>query len=1290
MDYNGCLGASLKLKMLRWIYLFQSLTDRQKTEVLRSITDVRLPDYASYPCFILSEDKDAYVRYYNVALTLKNRLSRKYINLVWSNRGTTIKLKVIIREHHVKGNDESLTNRRLDILRGMDLYCHNKNAYEKVIMLRRGEINKCYLEAIRCRMEVLKALDMSLPDSNPCLFSFPDSPHHTLGCFNVEFNNLMARIFGRNKDIVLWSELFIKSRSEENNVRASPVVPLNKHQPKEPNKQLKLDDEEWDLERIKRVITKEWRASGVNMRFKKRFDDIEECQTDVVIVGAGISGLAAANYLASCGVSVMVIEGRDRIGGRAYTTKFTEKLVGNQCLPEVDIDLGANYLHCCNNLGSTANTPGTETARDPRLRRQDFRSVIGMCQRIHPYVADVAGGANWESTVYTRWGDLKGRTIEMNSVVRANMIAEKIRLRAARKVNSMKKFMRCMPDTPVPKNGSKHLWYVREGIYKEIFDTSSVGSKSSQSELYDYSTSHLYPIAARHRAQAISNGETKFLTDVPQTYHNRLTITRNGRKVRKTEKSSEYISQENKHAYKSDRVFFKPRANDNNHCKTNDRKIHVEKQYRSGSPPPGCSIISDESDTENGKQNDKLGPYQIMEMMLKSSPTGIPRHINVADMYGVMDYLFDEGGRRKSLWDIYIESIIEIFQENKLTASSVTEVEWNMIFVILQSRIGYNSDLRETCISMCRLPNLDETFDNSTSYFSKDSVEDNCNFVSNMFERQRDVYIRHFHVENDSDKLVVDGWDWLLNELSNGLEHSVYLNSRVRSIDVRVQDDEYPVVVHIQPTEGYGISTKMIHAKYAIVAVPSSMISPFTDRREYPNQIMFNPPLDPLKRQALTRYKMGHHNKVILRFHPNDIFWPTDSPQINTLDPRFQFLNLHMYGKTGCILAHCFPPYSATWAEIDSDVEIVRQCLECLRRCFDINRNTMPYPVDALVTSWYKDSFSMGSYSYPGVNASDEDIVHLKSPHPLVYPRVLFAGEYLSSSYYQCVDGAYDTGMRAAEDVAHLGLMVPYPFPISWDTPSLDGMFNTTSREKYLGLTIPLPTQEVFGFYLTDGSDEAFTDEEIEYKAGKQSQYISEELRILKKVKSLVGVTTVNVGNYRRGLNTVIKSMDKLKSSRYWNTALSAAYSIANTMLSVVNNMMTGKENKEVEMHSQSVAKMILQTFVHHEGLRHDYVCHACHSGGELLMCDKPSCNKVWHAECLPFECPSVTSDSAVSWICPLSQRGDNEMEEKEQPLAVTLYWRRRNDWWRVKTLITYCRRVAKRMQTLMERQTQR
>jgi len=58
---------------------------------------------------------------------------------------------------------------------------------------------------------------------------------------------------------------------------------------------------------------------------------------DVIVIGAGAAGLAAAGRLALAGCSVLVLEARSRAGGRCWTTRMAGM--------DIPVELGAEFLH---------------------------------------------------------------------------------------------------------------------------------------------------------------------------------------------------------------------------------------------------------------------------------------------------------------------------------------------------------------------------------------------------------------------------------------------------------------------------------------------------------------------------------------------------------------------------------------------------------------------------------------------------------------------------------------------------------------------------------------------------------------------------------------------------------------------------------------------------------------------------------------------------------------------------------------------------------------------------------
>lgn len=82
-------------------------------------------------------------------------------------------------------------------------------------------------------------------------------------------------------------------------------------------------------------------AIGIGLDAKSRVtaeptEGDERMSQHVIVIGAGLAGLAAARELQNHGYQVVVLEGRDRIGGRLWTsTKWAD----------VPLDMGASWIH---------------------------------------------------------------------------------------------------------------------------------------------------------------------------------------------------------------------------------------------------------------------------------------------------------------------------------------------------------------------------------------------------------------------------------------------------------------------------------------------------------------------------------------------------------------------------------------------------------------------------------------------------------------------------------------------------------------------------------------------------------------------------------------------------------------------------------------------------------------------------------------------------------------------------------------------------------------------------------
>ncbi|CTQ40809.1 non-specific polyamine oxidase [Babesia microti strain RI] len=376
-----------------------------------------------------------------------------------------------------------------------------------------------------------------------------------------------------------------------------------------------------------------------------------------------------------------------------------------------------------------------------------------------------------------------------------------------------------------------------------------------------------------------------------------------------------------------------------------------------------------------------------------------------------------------SLFELIKQAFKFIVITKHLSQKELTFVDFCLFWSIVRTRFGYNGSLDDSSMLMCNIKNeMSTSHEFGTLYGAiKDSK-----FIAANSRLQNTVKPQPFTLNNCSDKVMVEGWNWLINHLAMPLTNSICTNTVVKSVMINDSDTKNPTVSVTMVTKD---STQLtVICEYCIVTVSPGALT----------DICFSPPLE-AKQNVLNNISMGHHNKLIMEFDEHDVFWPKDTIQFNCLDHRFQFMNLHAYGHKGMLLAHLFPPFSIDYNGL-TDNEVLDECLKILSLMFKCTVNKPKY---YYLTRWHDDPYTKGSYSYPKSGASGDDIFVLRAPHPIDNPKVLFAGEYLSRSYYQCVDGAYDTGIRAAEELVY--------------------MYKNSSAcdlDKYIG------------YYLTDGEDE--------------------------------------------------------------------------------------------------------------------------------------------------------------------------------------------------------------------------
>src|SRR5260370_17248263 len=98
-------------------------------------------------------------------------------------------------------------------------------------------------------------------------------------------------------------------------------------------------------------------------------------EVDGAIIGGGAAGLGAARALENSGLSTIVLEARDRVGGRGYTI---------MAAPNITFDLGCGWLHSAdkNSFVKIAERLNIEIDKTrPPWREQSFDAGFPLKER---------------------------------------------------------------------------------------------------------------------------------------------------------------------------------------------------------------------------------------------------------------------------------------------------------------------------------------------------------------------------------------------------------------------------------------------------------------------------------------------------------------------------------------------------------------------------------------------------------------------------------------------------------------------------------------------------------------------------------------------------------------------------------------------------------------------------------------------------------------------------------------------------------------------------------------------
>ncbi|MBC3883808.1 flavin monoamine oxidase family protein [Undibacterium griseum] len=241
--------------------------------------------------------------------------------------------------------------------------------------------------------------------------------------------------------------------------------------------------------------------------------------------------------------------------------------------------------------------------------------------------------------------------------------------------------------------------------------------------------------------------------------------------------------------------------------------------------------------------------------------------------------------------------------------------------------------------------------------------------------------------------------------------YQVITNALAAGLDIRLRHEVS--AVHYGDKDGVTVETSqgVFNAGMAIVTLPLGVLKA--------SNIRFTPTLPSQKQAAISQLGFGVLNKYCLLFP--ETFWNANLDWLNHL-PRTGHAGewaewVSFARSTGKPILMGFNAAEfGSKIEAWSDEKAIQSAVSILSTMFG---RPIPMPVDAVITRWKSDPYARGSYSFNAVGSTPGQRDDLARS---IAGKVFFAGEATDKKYYQTVHGAYQSGLRAADEILKLNI----------------------------------------------------------------------------------------------------------------------------------------------------------------------------------------------------------------------------------------------------------------------------